>query len=288
MKCNRCNYICDDLYIFKKHMNRKIKCQLINEDNEDKELNIENCKIYDNVDICEFCNNTYSNKKSLAIHKKICKNANIIKQLLEKIKNNDKSYLKIVELIQIKLEKQDKQIKEQEQIIKDKDKQINEQKQVIEKEIKIPKNIEKVSTFAEFHNNLSKYNSNIKGQIFEKFVKNIIKNHEEFNEINNVWLYSEIPEEIKQKYKMPTQDKGIDILIEKDDTYIPVQCKFTSSNKNITLTDLSTFITQTYKMNLDICYLFTNSYKIENVGDKMKKYDGNFFETLNSEKYYNF
>ncbi len=86
---------------------------------------------------------------------------------------------------------------------------------------------------------------------------------------------------------MPAQDKGIDILIEKDDTYIPVQCKFTSSNKNITLTDLSTFITQTFAMNSEICYLFTNSYKIDNISDKMKKYDGKFFETLNSEKYYN-
>ncbi len=277
-ECPRCQYCCDTKYIFLQHLSKKYICSTILSDILIENINIEDCKkkIYSYK--CQYCNELFTMKNSLKRHQSVICKGIIIKdgKDIKDYKNSFEQLKETVDKLDKKLQEQSKENDIYKEQLKEKDKKIREL------EIKKSSSL----TLHNFCSKLSKYNNNIKGEVFENTVKFIIQNHKEFSNIKNVWLYSEIPENIKLKYNMPKQDKGIDILIENENNlYIPVQCKFTSSNKNITYADLSTFVAQVFAMNLNLCYLFTNSYKIDNFTDKIKKYDGNFFEILGKEYY---
>jgi superfamily II DNA or RNA helicase len=80
--------------------------------------------------------------------------------------------------------------------------------------------------------------------VFEVFAKNFLLLDERLSyRVKNVYLFQEIPVNILKKLKLPTKDKGIDLIIETiDETYIAVQVKYRSNiNKVIPWGDLSTF-----------------------------------------------
>jgi predicted helicase len=93
--------------------------------------------------------------------------------------------------------------------------------------------------FAELRN---RNNKKIKGDIFEDFcvlyLKHVLNNE-------NVWLLKDIPENILQQLGLKRRDMGIDIVIENNNVYQAVQCKYKkhiSSKKNVlTWKVLSTF-----------------------------------------------
>ena len=68
-----------------------------------------------------------------------------------------------------------------------------------------------------------KYNKKIKGNLFEAFcwiyIKYILKHDE-------VWLYKDIPLELKTQLNLTINDYGIDIVSKKDNDYFAIQCKY--------------------------------------------------------------
>jgi predicted helicase len=85
-------------------------------------------------------------------------------------------------------------------------------------------------------------NKKIRGDIFEKFCYLYLKFVKEYK---NVWLLEDVPADILEKLTMKRRDMGIDIVVETDDLFIAVQCKYkkhTSFKQNIlSWKSLSTF-----------------------------------------------
>ena len=63
----------------------------------------------------------------------------------------------------------------------------------------------------------------VKGDIFEYVTKYIFLN----NGYNEVYLYDEIPNNLKEQLGLPNNDRGIDLIARKD-KWIGIQCKWRS------------------------------------------------------------
>jgi predicted helicase len=85
-------------------------------------------------------------------------------------------------------------------------------------------------------------NKKIRGDIFEEFCILYLKHVKNYT---NVWLLKEVPDHVIEKLNMVKRDMGIDIIVEHNDEYYAVQCKYktaTTFKKNIlSWTQLSTF-----------------------------------------------
>lgn len=86
-----------------------------------------------------------------------------------------------------------------------------------------------------------------KGNIYESFSLEYIKNR---YEVENIWLWKDIPDEIRKKLKLSQKDIGADILYYKNNNYGFVQCKFTESLGNLqdAKTGITRFITYARQM----------------------------------------
>jgi len=116
------------------------------------------------------------------------------------------------------------------------------------KEIFYP-NIQNITNYENFEMKLNNMSDNkYKGDCFELFCKYYFKLTGLY-EIKNFFLFSEIPDRIKQiAENLPNTDKGIDAIIEWTDGKISaVQCKFRSNiDKIIKWEELSTFAGLTF------------------------------------------
>ena len=85
-------------------------------------------------------------------------------------------------------------------------------------------------------------NKKIKGDIFEEFCLLYLKNIKNYD---NVWLLKDVPDDILNQLKMVRNDMGIDIIVEHNNLFYAVQCKYKKPNtfrKNIlSWKQLSTF-----------------------------------------------
>lgn len=85
-------------------------------------------------------------------------------------------------------------------------------------------------------------NKKIRGDIFEEFCCLYLKFIMNYDD---VWLLSDVPDNILELLKMKRQDMGIDIIVKHGEAYYAVQCKYkkhTCSGKNVlSWTALSTF-----------------------------------------------
>jgi predicted helicase len=150
---------------------------------------------------------------------------------------------------------------------------------------KIIRKIRKCESFDDLYNHTTKLTKKEKGDLFEYITFYMFKlcpilNHD----ILDVWLYGDIPNDIKEKLKLPEKDKGIDILIRKKDQYNAIQCKFRQdSDQVIAWKELSTFFGLTFGMTskMNVGYFVTNTYDMcEQVlkSDKVVQIDGTFFD----------
>jgi superfamily II DNA or RNA helicase len=75
----------------------------------------------------------------------------------------------------------------------------------------------------------------VAGKIFEVFAKYFFQSDPKQKDIyKTVWLYSEIPNEVSNKLSLPPIDHGIDLLlVDNDDKYYAVQCKFTNDETKL-------------------------------------------------------
>jgi predicted helicase len=104
--------------------------------------------------------------------------------------------------------------------------------------------------------------------LFEKFAKYyFLFNPSSRSDYKEIWLYSEIPYEIKARLNLPYKDHGIDLLLQDHkDRFYAVQCKF-KLNENTKLCwtkdKIGNFFGSTNKV--DGYIFFTNAYDIDEV-----------------------
>ena len=66
-----------------------------------------------------------------------------------------------------------------------------------------------------------------KGTLFEEFIYYLFKLHPNFQQFTtNIWLYNDIPHSIKHSLSLPSKDMGIDLLLESNNEYYAIQCKY--------------------------------------------------------------
>jgi predicted helicase len=105
-----------------------------------------------------------------------------------------------------------------------------------------------------------------KGDLFEIFTHHLFKLDPRLNnQLQEIWLYNNIPTKIRLELKLPVKDKGIDLLAKINDEYYPIQCKF-RQNPQITIlwADLSTFFGLSFGMNHKVNkgFLITNTFDL--------------------------
>lgn len=133
-----------------------------------------------------------------------------------------------------------------------------------------------------------------KGDLFELLTFYLFKTIPELNhDLKNIWMYSDIPEEVLNKLGFPTSDKGIDILIEKTNSkYYPVQCKYRQNyDEIITWDSLSTFFGLSFGMNsaIENGYFVSNTYDLCDTAaksDKVVFINGTFFDSKLPENFF--
>ena len=60
--------------------------------------------------------------------------------------------------------------------------------------------------------------------------------------IQNVWLYDDIPENLLKSLNLPKKDKGVDLIIQRDDKYLAVQSKYRQDrNATVCWDEMATF-----------------------------------------------
>jgi superfamily II DNA or RNA helicase len=83
-----------------------------------------------------------------------------------------------------------------------------------------------------------------KGDFFEEFTKAFLLLDPEYaTKLRHVWLLSEVPQSVSEKLKLPSTDKGIDLVAETNEgEFWAVQCKYRQdTNQSLTFTEISTF-----------------------------------------------
>ena len=116
-----------------------------------------------------------------------------------------------------------------------------------------------------------------KGDSFEKLALAYFRTDPKFQNIKNVWHQRDIPYDVRSHLGLPTNDIGIDILLESvDGEYYPVQCKFHSDpNRAVGWKEASTFIgILNSNENFKAGYLSSNAFEVSSNYDKVDKGSG--------------
>jgi superfamily II DNA or RNA helicase len=111
-----------------------------------------------------------------------------------------------------------------------------------------------------------------KGDSFEKLALAYFRTDPKFQNIKNVWHQRDIPYDVRSHLGLPTNDIGIDILLESvDGDYYPVQCKFHSDpNRAVGWKEASTFIgILNSNENFKAGYLSSNAFEVSSNYDKI-------------------
>lgn len=142
-----------------------------------------------------------------------------------------------------------------------------------------------ISTFNDFISICKGLTKKDKGDLFEIFTYYLFKFLPQLNHnINHIWLYNDIPKSTLKKLNLPDKDKGIDLIIKRNNEYYAIQCKFRQKySKVICWDELSTFFGLTFGIGNNIIggYLVTNTFDMcEEVlsSTKIELIYGNYFE----------
>lgn len=146
----------------------------------------------------------------------------------------------------------------------------------------------KCNTFNDVYNVTEMLSEKSKGDLFEIITKFMFLYHTDYvNRTKNAWLYNEIPLDVRKAYKLPSKDKGIDLILETNDNkYYAIQCKFRQNPfDKVSWTNLATFAGQAFVGGFENAMYVTNTCSIDNEIAKCSKIGciyGIFFDSLDS------
>jgi superfamily II DNA or RNA helicase len=141
--------------------------------------------------------------------------------------------------------------------------------------------------FEDIYDFAKKLTKKEKGDLFEELTYHLFKLDPRLNNnLQNIWLYKDIPNKILTELNWPDKDKGVDLLAKINNEYYAIQCKF-RQNPNVTVswTSLSTFFGLSFGLNDKIAggFLVTNTYDLCDEVIKSTLVEpiyGDFFDSL--------
>lgn len=108
-----------------------------------------------------------------------------------------------------------------------------------------------------------------KGDAFEEFAYLYFISNKDLYDIKEIYSESEIPEELRNKYKLENSDYGVDgLIITNDNKSIGYQVKFRSDNSSATYSELATFWAESEYC--DRRCIFSNCLQLPNQSEKKK------------------
>ena len=101
-----------------------------------------------------------------------------------------------------------------------------------------------INCWADFEGALAPLGKKAKGDAFEALTKWFFRlNEVHASQYDEVWLWAEVPERVKQSLNLPERDLGVDLLLRKGEEYHAVQCKYhTDRHSSVTFRQVSTFL----------------------------------------------
>ena len=109
--------------------------------------------------------------------------------------------------------------------------------------------LETVNDWSSFIHALEGKPTKVKGDVFEELGKYFLQNDPIYvTQLEKVWLFHEVPLEVKEYLNLPTRDQGIDIIAKTHmGDYWAVQCKYREDPaQNLTWQEISTFTGLTF------------------------------------------
>jgi predicted helicase len=77
------------------------------------------------------------------------------------------------------------------------------------------KYLQGIKKFDDIYNVTENLSANKKGELFEHITYYLFKLDPRLNNnLQNIWLYKDIPNNVMKELKFPTKDKGIDLLVQ--------------------------------------------------------------------------
>ena len=145
----------------------------------------------------------------------------------------------------------------------------------------------KGNEFIDIYDFIKKLTKKEKGDLFEEFTYYLFRLDPRLkNNLENIWMYKDIPNKILKELSLPAKDKGIDLLAKINGDFYAIQCKFRQDPDTIIpWADLSTFFGLSFGLNDKIAggFFVTNTNDLcEEVikSTKVEPIYGNFFDDL--------
>jgi len=107
-----------------------------------------------------------------------------------------------------------------------------------------------ISAWSEWHARLEECSEKQKGDRFEDLTQAFLQLSPLYrSQLKSVWRLEEVPLAVRQKLKLPTTDKGIDLVAETHKgEFWAIQCKYRqNTDQQLTHTDISTFTSLTFQ-----------------------------------------
>ena len=112
------------------------------------------------------------------------------------------------------------------------------------------KAIEGLSSWTDIHARWGSYTEKEKGDRFEDFTQCYLQVEPEYSsKLKHVWRIEEVPQAVAKALRLPSTDKGIDLVAEtREGEYWAIQCKYRqNTDQQLTHTDISTFTSLTFQ-----------------------------------------
>ena len=127
----------------------------------------------------------------------------------------------------------------------------------------------KINSWQDFKNELDTLNDKQKGDAFELLTKIYFEIDHKYNNYENIWLLSEVPQKDREIIGLESRDLGIDLIAKKGNEYHAIQCKYrTDKDKSLSFRDVSTFLA-----NLGGYEKLTGGYLCSSAVSTTKNYD---------------
>jgi hypothetical protein len=112
------------------------------------------------------------------------------------------------------------------------------------------KAIEGLSSWTDIHARWGSYTEKEKGDRFEDLTQCYLQIAPEYSsKLKHVWRIEEVPQAVAKALRLPSTDKGIDLVAEtREGEYWAIQCKYRqNTDQQLTHTDISTFTSLTFQ-----------------------------------------
>ena len=98
----------------------------------------------------------------------------------------------------------------------------------------LAKSLSAHTSYLSWEQKMTTYSKQKKGLLFELFTLCLFKVHPYYEKsLQKIYMYDDVPHSLLKNFKLPTKDKGIDLICKMNDEWYAIQCKFRSNKKHL-------------------------------------------------------